>query len=201
LRCVKVSWYMRNLVELCDLSILQYTIFLKLRQLPVTGLARTCLAYLEDNAFDDICLNEESMETRVQTYRLCLYAAQFWVSHTRGEAEHLPSIQQAVLRLLASENKRDSMLQLETYANSSWGNIHFRKGQTLLHVICKNGLETICRFILDGRNKGELQTLGLSETDTDVGARDEGGETALHWAARNGQWDMVKWLVNLQERL
>ena len=51
--------------------------FLESLKLPVIGLAKTCLAYLEYNAFDNICQNEESMETRVQTYKLCLYAAQF----------------------------------------------------------------------------------------------------------------------------
>ena len=40
------------------------------------------------------------------------------------------------------------MLQMETYANSSWGDIDFTKGQTLLHIIAKNGLATICERVL-----------------------------------------------------
>ena len=47
--------------------------FLKSRKLSVINLARTCLTYLEFNAFDDICLGEISMITRVRKYRLlCL---------------------------------------------------------------------------------------------------------------------------------
>jgi ankyrin repeat protein len=159
------------------------------------NIARTCITYLASVQFDSPCVGEKSLKERAQKYKFSRYAAQFWGLHTRGEAENEPDIQRAVISLLASENKRDSMLQLETYANSSWGNINFAKGQTLLHVICKNGLATICRFILDGRNQGELQTLGLSETDTDVGVRDEEGKTALHFAADSDEWDVVKWLV------
>jgi len=71
------------------------------------------------------------------------------------------------------------MLQLETYTNSSWGSIEFPKGQTLLHVIAKSGLATVCRFILDERNRGELQTLGVSETDTLIDSKDDSGLTPL----------------------
>ena len=137
-----------------------------------TTIAKTCLTYLGLSGFDGPCHDSASLKQRLEKYKFGQYAAQFWGLHTRGEAENEPDIQRAVLSLLASENKKDSMLQLETYANSSWGNISFTKGQTLLHVIAKNGLATICRFILDERNKGELQTLGLSEIDTDVAAKD-----------------------------
>jgi len=164
--------------------------------LPVDYITRICFTYL---SFDDFeggpCADEESMRKRVHKYNFSRYAAQFWVLHTKGEAENEPDIQRAVLSLLASENKRHSMLQLETYANSIWGNISFMKGQTLLHVIAKNGLATICRFILDERNKGELQNLGLSDTDTDFAATDSHGRTPLSRAAENGHSEVVKSLL------
>lgn len=94
------------------------------------------------------------MKERTQRYKLSRYAAQFWDLHTRGEAENEPVIQRAVFSLLASKNKMDSMLQLETYANSSWGNINVTKGQTLLHVIAKNGLAKICKGVLSRRING-----------------------------------------------
>jgi hypothetical protein len=130
--------------------------FLKSLKLPVIDLAKTCLTYLEHNAFNDICANKESMETRVQTYKLCLYAAKFWGSHTRGETETLACIEQAVFRLLASENKRDSILQMIEYANSTWGELSFVKGQSLLHIIAQNGLATICKHVLKEKVKQEL---------------------------------------------
>ena len=147
-------------------------------------LAKTCLFYLASNAFDTPCSDSATLELRVTKYKFGYYGAQYWADHTRGDAENEPDIQRAVLSLLASENKKDSMLQMETYANSSWGDISFTKGQTLLHVIAKNGLATICRFILDERNKGELQTLGLSETDTDVAAKDKYGQDGVTLGGR-----------------
>ena len=120
---------------------------------PEIYVTRTCLTYLAFDKFDSPCPNEESIVKRVQKYNLSRYAAQYWGPHTR-EAENEPDIRHAVLSLLASENKRDSMLQLETYANSSWGDISFTKGQTLLHVIAKNGLATICKRVLSRRING-----------------------------------------------
>jgi Ankyrin repeats (3 copies)/Ankyrin repeat len=163
--------------------------------LQATELAQVCLTYLTFNEFDNSCLGKESMGVRVQKYKFSRYAAQFWGVHTRGEPENEPYIQRAVLSLLASENKKDSMLQLETYANSSWGDISYTKGQTLLHVIAKNGLATICRFILDECNKGELQTLGVSETDTNIATQDNNGQTPMSWAAWYGHLEVVKLLL------
>jgi hypothetical protein len=131
-----------------------------LESLPVVDLARTCLAYLQFDEFQGgPCVDSEAVEKRVQKYKFSRYVAQSWGIHTRGKPENEPDIQLAVLSLLASENKRASMLQLEAYANSggianSWGIISFTKGQTLLHVIAKNGLATICQWVLSGRIKG-----------------------------------------------
>jgi len=118
------------------------------------NIAKTCITYLASVQFDSPCVDKKSLKERAQKYKFSRYAAQFWGLHTRGEAENEPDVQRAILSLLASENKKDSMLQLETYANSSWGNISFTKGQTLLHVIAKNGLATICKWVLDGRING-----------------------------------------------
>ena len=100
------------------------------------------------------------METRVQTYRFCLYAAKFWGFHTRGEAETLSCIQQAVFRLLESENKRNSILQMARYADWTWDRLSFTKGQTMLHVIATNGLATICRHFLNEKLKYALYVSG-----------------------------------------
>src|SRR5208282_4717529 len=122
--------------------------------------AMTCLAYLKNNAFDEVCSDCESMENRVQTYRFCLYAAQFWGFHCRGEAETSSCIYQAVFRLLASENKRNSILQMTRYADSTWDRLSFTNGQTLLHIIAKTGLATISRYFLDRKPKRDLYIAG-----------------------------------------
>jgi len=118
-------------------------------------IARGCLTYLCLDVFDDFRDKDSEVKDRAQKYELSRYAAQYWGVHTRGELEKDPHIQGAVLSLLASGNKKDSMLQLETYANSGWGDIFFTRGQTLLHVIAKNGLATICERVLYGRINGK----------------------------------------------
>jgi len=137
--------------------------FLKSLNLSDVNIAKSCLTYLEYEAFDEICSNPKSLDIRLEKYKFCRYAAQFWGFHVRREVENEPDVQRAVLSLLASENKKDSMLQIEQYANSSLGSIHFTKGQTLLHVIAKNELATICRFILDERNCRGFQGLGSTQ--------------------------------------
>ena len=115
------------------------------------NIAKTCITYLTSPHFDNHCVNKESVEKRAQKYKFSRYAAQFWAVHTKGQAENEPDVQRAVLSLLASEKKKDSMLQLESYADSLWYDIFPTERQTLLHVICKNGLATICKQVLSRR--------------------------------------------------
>ena len=135
--------------------------FLKsIELLPVMTLAKTCLNFLENPIFDNICSDLESMELRVQTYRFCLYASKFWAFHTRGDAEVYSCIRQAVFRLFELENKRNSILQMEEYEEEAFVDdrlkLFFIKGQTILHIIAKNGLPTICRHFLDAIPKDSL---------------------------------------------
>lgn len=136
--------------------------FLKSLDLSVINLAKTCLAYLEYDAFNDICSDRKSMESRVQMYRFSLYAAKFWGFHVRGEAESLSCVQQTIFRLLASENKRNSILQMAHYADSEWGLLFFTGGQTTLHVIATNGLAIVCKYFLNGQPR---HALDISDTD------------------------------------
>jgi hypothetical protein len=117
-------------------------------------ISTTCLTYLLFDDFNDPCPDQEALLARSRKFSLSRYAAQFWGIHTRGVGESFPHIRQAALSLLASENKKNSMLQLETYANSRSGDIYFMEAQTLLHVIAKNGLAMICKWVLDGRING-----------------------------------------------
>ena len=117
----------------------------------ILKLAKTCITYLTFNAFEKgPCQNKIDFEARIKKYKAGLYVAQFWGSHTR-EAEKDREVQHSVLALLQSKNKRNSMLQMEMYNNSRSGDISFTEGQTLLHVIAKNGLATICKLVLHER--------------------------------------------------
>ena len=139
--------------------------FLKSLNLPVMNIVKTCLAYLEHNAFDNVCSDNESMENRVQTFGFCLYAAQFWGFHVRGKTEILPCVQQAIFRLLASENRRNSILQMARYAESKWNRLSFARNQSLLHIAAKNGLSIICQHFLHKQPKYALYISVLNETD------------------------------------
>ena len=142
-----------NIIRLVHYTTQEYFERIDENKFPVSQatIAKTCLTYLGLIGFDGPCHHWASLEDRLEKYKFSQYAAQFWGHHTRGEPEKEPDIQRAVLSFLASENKKNSMLQLENRSNSSWGNFTFTKGQTLLHVITKNGLATICKRLLPRR--------------------------------------------------
>jgi hypothetical protein len=121
--------------------------------LPHDYLAKSCLTYLAFNVFDHLCYSWLSVKERVEQYKFSRYAAQFWDLHTRGEAENEPDIQRAVLSLLASENKKNSMLQLED-DYPKWFTISFTKSRNLLQVLANNGLARVCKLVLHGRING-----------------------------------------------
>src|SRR5579859_4573516 len=168
-------------------------------------IARTCLTCLLFDIFNGPCPSEQSLVARLHECSISRYAAQFWGIHTRGEAERNPHIQQAVLSLLTSENKKNSMLQMEAYANSTWGTITFTWGQTLLHVIAAKGLAIMCRLVLchilnhrytlptpltliesDGGRSQPVMLSSLPTAGTNVNAKDNDGQTALYLAAQEG---------------
>jgi hypothetical protein len=76
------------------------------------------------------------------------YVGCYWGHHVKPEVES-HDIQKAVLRLLASKNKRGSMLQMEAY--DAYRTISFTKGKILLHVIAEKGLATLCGLVLERR--------------------------------------------------
>jgi hypothetical protein len=121
---------------------------------PEVVIAKMCLNYLLFDVFNFPCPDIEALLARFRKFSLSRYATQFWGIHTRGEAENFPHIQHAVLSLLASENK-NSMLQMESYADSPWGDITFIGGQTLLHLIAAKGLGTMCRLVFGMLNQSD----------------------------------------------
>jgi hypothetical protein len=139
-----------GVVELAHETVKEFLLSRHLCQLlSEVDIAKTCLTYLLFDGFNGPCPDEAALLARFHNFRFGLYAAQFWGIHTKGKAELDPHIQQAVLSLLASEKTKDSMLQMEAYANSTWGDSTFTSGQTLLHVIAAKGLGTMCRVVLD----------------------------------------------------
>ena len=160
-------------------------------------IATACLTYLAFDVFKDgPCKHENSIRERLKKYEFSRYVAQFWAFHAR-EAETSSAVQKAALVFLADEMKRNSMLQMKEYVGSSWGNISFNKGQTLLHVIAGNGLARICSIVLNSTVAIDVnQSIQeLKSTEIDVAVRDKYRETALYKAASGGHEAVVRLLL------
>jgi hypothetical protein len=124
-------------------------------------IATACLTYLAFDVFKaGPCEDWNSLQERLKKYEFSLYVAQSWAIHAR-QAETSSAVQKAALVFLGDEKKRNSMLQMETYFDSgwfnkvnfdwSWRNKQFNIGQTLLHVVARNGLARICSVVLNRR--------------------------------------------------
>jgi len=125
--------------------------FLRERHKPqVVDLAETCISYLQCGVFDESCNKQSSFKCRVQKYNFFIYAAQFWGLHTRGEPEEMPHIQVAVFQLLESKSRRDSISEMDAAGKE------YVKDQTLLHMVAKDGLATICNAHLDKKYTSDL---------------------------------------------
>jgi hypothetical protein len=128
--------------------------FLAVQELPrVSDVAMTCLTYLDFEEFNHVCGDFEEMRERIASYKFYHYAAQFWGVHTKGEAENLDTIRQAVARVVFSENKMNSMVQAAN--NAEWEfSMEFTNQQTWLHFAACQGLATFSKIIFEGRNDG-----------------------------------------------
>jgi hypothetical protein len=139
--------------------------FLNTCNLSAIHLARTCLTILENNSFDDTCLDWGSMESRLKRNMFCRYFVQFWGFHVRGEAETLPDIQETVIRLLSSEGKRNFIVRMEG-SRRYWSRV-FGAGQTVLHILAANGLATLSRKLLDRTPNHETYSFVVDKADSE----------------------------------
>jgi len=131
-----------GIVRFIHLTVQEY---LKSLKFPTIDLAKTCVLYLQSDAFNHFGSNFSEMEIHVQTYPLCLYVTQFWGFHVKGEAERCAWVQESLFRLLASETRRNTIQQMRAYATKIW--ISY-SGGTELHVFAENGLVLLCEQVL-----------------------------------------------------
>jgi len=118
--------------------------------LGVRDLAKTCLIYLTFSEFNWPCQSDEQLAVRIEKHKFGCYAAKFWGDHTRGDPENDDNIQQGVLLLLTLENYKDSMLQMEQspFLGLRRPRYPFITEETLLHIIARKGLATLCKQAL-----------------------------------------------------
>ena len=105
-------------------------------------IARTCLSYLGQDEFDEVCTSKDSLSQRLKRYKLSNYTSQFWGQHAREvEAE----VQNEVLKTFQSYERRESIYQISQFLDMPWYDIVYPGlNLTLLHILCENGLSIIC---------------------------------------------------------
>jgi hypothetical protein len=118
--------------------------FLGSLKLSQDRLAKTCLTYLEHEAFDFRSgFNYKNMESVTRKYTFYCYAAEFWGFHVRGEAENVPGIYEAVCRLLSPTSRRRSIMRMQNL----WVRTYM-EAPTILQIFAANGLVVMCKRFL-----------------------------------------------------
>jgi hypothetical protein len=128
---------------------------------PVSYVAETCLTYLSFDEFErGPCLSVSDLNLRIEQHLAVGYVAEFWGFPAR-QSEESRDVTELALTFLTDQNKRNSMLQMETFVNPYGHYTSSCDDQTILHVIAKNGLATICQLVLNG-SLNRNDTYGLS---------------------------------------
>jgi len=99
--------------------------------------------------FDTPCANKETIEERLDRSKFIRYAVQFWGVHADGEAEQDLKIRKAIENVFGPEKKRKTILQIENYVKSTWGNSETPTRTRLIQVLAVNGVTTICKRFLN----------------------------------------------------
>jgi hypothetical protein len=115
---------------------------------PPLSTAKSCMNCLTFCVTDRASSTDDTVET-AKKYKFCVYAAEFWGLHVRGEPEEDLKIQRDVLCLGSQRTTLEALLRMESYADIRC--TMFTEGQTDLHVLTRMGLETIFRICLDQR--------------------------------------------------
>jgi ankyrin repeat protein len=149
---------------------------------PQGDIPATCLTYISFDAFGSgPCVSDSDYEDRLRRYPFYEYAAQKWGYHVKAvEAEYAEGIS----TILRDESKVANSVQA-LLAPRGYG-MYGRRVPTLvsgLHLCAYFGLEIIAECL--------VETQGVH---ADV--QDSFGRSPLNWAARNGQIDMVRYLLS-----
>jgi hypothetical protein len=120
----------------------------KAELLPPQELAKTCLAYLGLDEFNQPCPDEKALEIRLARFRFSVYACEYWGYHARGAATDEAEIEEIAFRTLDTANKLQSLAQINRYY-AGVGRFDTPQQTTLLHILAWNGLSTLCKRLLD----------------------------------------------------
>jgi len=144
---------------------------------PDTLLAEACLRYLSYDVFKTgPCLEGAILESRLQKYSFLQYASKHWGQHTRqGSTKELQAL---VLEFLLHEKQLASSTQVlyVTSTRTQGWHARFPRNFTAIHAAAYWGLSPV---------------LGALLNETSVDSRDSSGATAVHYAAQNGNTEVI----------
>jgi hypothetical protein len=151
-------------------------------QLDIT---RKCLTYL---LFDELFQQRRSRDELLSDYPLISYAACHWGRHAQGEPECDQEVQSMALRLLKMEARPSDEFMINRQPEDREIPPDrprlLRGGSCGLHIAASFGLTVIVSLLL--------------KSGIPVGQTHDHGQTALHWACRNGHYDTTRFLLEQQ---
>jgi hypothetical protein len=129
--------------------------------------AQVCLSCLGFQEFE-IRYGGKALYERYSRNRFAMYAATLWLQFVKGPLESDEAIGSTVLKLLEEEPTRYAILQLKIYELSGQLDGYVHKGQSLMHVLARVGLEELCiRYLkakfegyIFSRNRSRLMPIG-----------------------------------------
>jgi len=161
-------------------------------------LCRTCLTYLQLREFENPC-DQEDWRKRKEEFKFSDYAAAFWATHANQLSERELKLEEEICETFRPDGRRKAMAQLRSE--------YYAQQKSLLHVLIENGLSRMFISPLpDGQSMDRMYAsfyhsrlmLSLSELvfpNWAIIARDGYDQTPLHYAAINGEVQVVQWLV------
>ncbi|EPS39024.1 hypothetical protein H072_7207 [Dactylellina haptotyla CBS 200.50] len=173
-------------IRLAHLTVQEYfkSMSLKIFGNTEISIAESCITYLSYETFSaGPCLDDESLELRLQEHPFLRYSAKHWGNHLRGETENV--LLELVLKFLRDRSQAACATQVEFLPQTSFNgcyNIYY-KDLTPLHMASNWGLVKLLRHLL---RSPDIRDIATKEFD---------GKTPLHHPCRLGNEDVMKLLI------
>jgi hypothetical protein len=116
-------------------------------------IAQVCLTCLGFQEFATRCCGGKALYERYLRTRFATYAATLWPQFVK-QFESDDAIGPTIFKLLEEEPTRYAILQLERYDASAQRHGYVHKGQSMMHVLSRAGLEELCVCYLKAKFKG-----------------------------------------------
>jgi ankyrin repeat protein len=142
----------------------------------------TCLTYLSFQTFGEgQCLEDASLENRLQGYPFLSYSAVYWTDHVRETSDKV--ILEMSARLLQDGPRALSILQVKysSLIRNSGYSSRFPRGLNPLRIATSLGLLQVSKILI--------------ARGVDINGRDEEGRTPLLWAVDGGYEEIVQLLL------